>query len=140
VAHFIAPVSILKERMARLPPGLVVYGEAFGQVQDLRYGTGSGEVRFRAFDAFDPGRGCYLDDAEMRDLLGAAGFTLAPTVYRGPFDFAALAEIAERDSITAPGQLSEGVVLRPERERFHPEIGRVILKLHSQRFLLRKGA
>lgn len=128
----------LAERMARLPPCVVVYGEAFGQVQDLRYGTRPGEVRFRAFDVAAQGR--YLDDAEMRDLLGAAGFTLAPTVYRGPFDFAALAEVAERDSITAPGQLSEGIVVRPERERFHPEIGRVILKLHSQRYLLRKGA
>lgn len=130
----------LAERMARLPPGFVVYGEAFGQVQDLRYGAGAGEVRFRAFDVFDPGRGCYLDDAAMREILWSAGFTLAPTVYRGPFDFAALAEVAERDSFTAPGQLSEGIVVRPERERFHPEIGRVILKLHSQRFLLRKGA
>ncbi|HYX23057.1 MAG TPA: RNA ligase family protein, partial [Thermoanaerobaculia bacterium] len=31
-------------------PGVTVYGEVYGQVQDLRYGTKRGEVRFAAFD------------------------------------------------------------------------------------------
>jgi tRNA-binding EMAP/Myf-like protein len=35
-------------------PGLTVYGEVFGQVQDLKYGTAKGEGRFAAFDILRP--------------------------------------------------------------------------------------
>lgn len=130
----------LADMLARLPPGMVVYGEAYGQVQDLRYGTRPGEVRFRAFDLFDPDAGRYVDYSEAEGRLLAAGFDLAPVVYSGPLYFDQLEARAEGDSIVAPGQLSEGLVVRPVRERWSDEIGRVILKLHSQRYLLRKGA
>jgi hypothetical protein len=35
-------------------PGMTVYGEVFGQVQDLKYGSAKGEVRFAAFDILRP--------------------------------------------------------------------------------------
>lgn len=137
-----ARCSGLAGKLADLTAGAVVYGEAFGQVQDLRYGTRQGEVRFRAFDVFDPhlNGGGYLDEATLLNCLTATGIERAPAVYRGPFDFDRLAELAEGDSLVAPQQIMEGIVVRPVRERFHPEIGRVIAKLHSQRYLLRKGA
>lgn len=127
-------------KMAKLPAGIVVYGEAYGQVQDLKYGVGEGQIKFRAFDAFDPVVGCYLDANQFGDAMERAGFEVAPTLYCGPFDFAVLSALVEENSLVAPGQLAEGVVVRPIRERFDHRVGRVILKLHSQRYLLRKGA
>lgn len=42
----------LKETMKRRP-NIVAYGECFGQVQDLKYGSKQGEVFLRLFDAYD---------------------------------------------------------------------------------------
>lgn len=41
------------------------------------------------------------------------------------------------DSIISPNCVMEGVVVQPIVERTHPEIGRVVLKLISDRYLLR---
>ncbi len=132
--------SGIEEKLRKLPAGWVVYGEAYGQVQDLKYGVGDGQIRFRAFDVFDPAAGRYLDYGDMESALLAVGFEMAPVVYAGPLDMAQLEARAEGDSVVAPGQLAEGFVVRPMRERFDAHVGRVILKLHSQRYLLRKGA
>lgn len=132
--------SGIEEKLRRLPEGWVVYGEAYGQVQDLKCGVGEGQIKFRAFDVFDPAAGRYLDDDDMRPRLVDVGFDMAPVSYAGPFDLARIEALAEADSIVAPGQLCEGLVIRPTRERFDDHLGRVILKLHSQRYLLRKGA
>jgi hypothetical protein len=36
--------------------------------------------------------------------------------------------------------MREGIVIKPVQERLHLEIGRVVLKLHSEEYLLRHGA
>lgn len=132
--------SGVAEKLAQMPAGWVVYGEAYGHVQDLKYGVGDGQIKFRAFDVFDPAAGRYLDYADMESALALAGFEMAPVIYAGPLDMGQLEARAEGDSVVAPGQLAEGFVVRPMRERFDQHLGRVILKLHSQRYLLRKGA
>ena len=129
------------EMAERLPAGFVFYGEVYGQVQDLRYGASGGEVRFRAFDVLEVVSGHYLDHVEAMRVCFEAGLEVAPVLYAGPYNFDALADIAERDSIVdGCGGIREGVVVRPIAERFHERVGRVIFKLHSQRYLLRKGA
>jgi hypothetical protein len=48
-----------------------------------------------------------------------------------------LEKFAEQDSLLGPpGSIREGVVVRPTSERFHDELGRVIVKLISQRYRL----
>lgn len=128
------------ELASRIPQGIVVYGEVYGQVQDLRYGAGKGEVRLRAFDVFDRAAGRYLDADDMTARLATMGIEQAPILFAGPFDYEALSVEAERDSIVdGCGGIREGLVIRPAVERIE-YMGRVILKLHSQRYLLRKGA
>jgi RNA ligase (TIGR02306 family) len=135
-----AAASDLDAKIRRLPEGVIVYGEAYGQVQDLRYGlNGPGGIRFRAFDMFDPAAGRYLDYQQFFDACEESGIDRVPALSWGPVDFDQLLALAEEDSRTAPGQLMEGIVVKPEHERFDDRIGRVILKLHSQRYLLRKG-
>lgn len=113
-------------------PGFVLYGEIYGAVQSLKYGAKQGEVRFAAFAALSAGE--WQDTGQ---LIADDALPTAPVVYRGPFDFNAIAAAAELDSTVPgaePGHMREGVVIVPERERRNDEIGRVALKLVSNRY------
>lgn len=128
----------LEERLSRFP-GIAIYGEVYGQVQDLRYGEkGAGLV---AFDAYDIARQAWLDYDAFVDVTERMGLARVPLLYRGPWT-AGLAELAEGDSALAGANgakhVREGWVLRPVRERVHPGLGRVILKRHGEGFLVRK--
>lgn len=62
-----------------------------------------------------------------------------PVLYKGPWQgLDAHAHLAEGQTLRSGGTgLREGWVVRPLRERHHPELGRVLLKLHGQGWLLR---
>jgi len=116
-------------------PGIAVYGEVFGPVQDLRYGAKGNDIFFAAFDILDAGNWLDHDDAQAM----AEGLQWVPVLYCGPFDEAMAKEFAEGDSsVPGAGHLREGVVIKPVRERRCLEIGRVQLKLVSNRYLARK--
>ncbi len=110
----------------------VVYGEVFGQVQNLKYGTANGEVRFAVFDILKGNRWLNFDEAH------AIGVPLpwVPLVYRGPFDKEKVLAFAEEDS-SYPGadHYREGVVVKPVVERTDRKIGRVQLKIVGNRYL-----
>jgi RNA ligase (TIGR02306 family) len=114
--------------------GICVYGEVYGQVQDLRYGTGKDEIRFAAFDLLDSGQ--WLPYASARAL--ARGVPWVPELYRGPYAEGLARELADGPS-TIPGadHIREGCVVRPLIERTEPEIGRVQLKVVSNLYLER---
>ena len=116
-------------------PGIAAYGEVFGPVQDLKYGAKGNDIFFAAFDILAGGNWLDHDDAQaMGD-----GLQWVPLLHRGPFDEDAAKELAEGDSsIPGAGHLREGVVIKPVRERRCLEIGRVQLKLVSNRYLAKK--
>lgn len=118
-------------------PEFTVYGEVYGQVQDLKYGAAKGEVRFAAFDLLR-GNG-WLGPEEMRALLLAAAVPCVPLLIGPvPFDFDMLVGLAEGPSaIPGADHVREGIVVRPQSERTHPEVGRVHLKLVSNGYLER---
>lgn len=103
-------------------------------MQSLTYGLGKGEVRFIAFAASLAGQ--WRDQAPLFDELTANGIPCAPILYAGPFDHGMVKSIAEQDSKVAQvaGHMMEGVVVVPERERFHGSIGRVAVKHISNRY------
>ena len=115
-------------------PGVVLYGEVYGNVQSLTYGLGKGEVKFIAFAAVDAGR--WRDQFELFRELVNQGIPCCPVLHMGPFDHEAVKLMAEADSrvATAPGHMMEGVVVVPARERFHGSIGRVAVKHISNRY------
>ncbi len=117
-------------------PGIAVYGEVFGPVQDLKYGAKGNDIFFAAFDILDGGHWLDHDDAQT---IGD-GLQWVPLLHRGPFDEASAKELAEGDS-SVPGadHLREGVVVKPVLDRRCLEIGRVQLKLVSNRYLARKS-
>lgn len=121
------------EHWCRNYPDVLVYGEVFGSVQNLRYGANSGQFFFAAFDILD--KDCWLNYDEAQKI--GKGLTWAPLVYRGPFNREKLMALAEENSrwSTAKNQMSEGIVVKPTKERMDMEIGRVQLKIVSNRYL-----
>jgi RNA ligase (TIGR02306 family) len=114
-------------------PHLTVYGEVYGYVQSLRYGTRPGEIRLAVFDILDGTR--WLDPEEALQL--APDLPWVPQVaVNMPFDVEAVLALAEGQSlIEGASHLREGIVVKPLRERTDPEIGRVCLKVVSNAYL-----
>lgn len=116
-------------------PDLTVYAEAYGQIQDLRYGLGKGEVRLAVFDLLEGQR--WLDAEEAREV----GETLpwVPVTKVCAFDYDAICVLAEGPSLV-PGadHIREGVVVKPLCERTHLEVGRVNLKIVGNGYLERR--
>lgn len=122
--------------MLKCLPGYVVYGEVFGQVQDLRYGrTG---VDFVAFDIMSP-NGVFLDYREACSLFDRFGVPKVPELYVGPLDLEAAKLLAEGLSMIAgANHVREGCVVRPIRERMDVRLGRCVLKIVGNGYLERE--
>lgn len=120
------------DQFCRENPGVVVYGEIYGDIQDLKYECGPGEIKFAAFDIRKDGR--WLNAYEAVDF--APEIPWVP--YRGihSYNLLHLEAMAQEDSRIG-NHLSEGIVVKPLRERGCIEVGRVILKLVSSRYLER---
>lgn len=118
------------EGWCRAHPNKVLYGEIFGDVQDLKYGAEKGQYNFRAFDVWDLEKERWL----FEPWNSWPQLQWAPEVYEGPFDLDKLRELAEKDSVF--GGIREGLVVEPVGEqRFDPRIGRIKMKLVSRRYL-----
>lgn len=115
-------------------PEKVLYGEIFGAVQNLKYGTKGGQKFFAAFAVMDGQN--WMDWEAFRASMMAAGVPVVPFIYRGPHDPVLAYRLAEEDS-RWPGadHCSEGIVVLPVKERIASEIGRVMLKIVSNRYL-----
>lgn len=116
-------------------PGLVLYGEVYGRVQELRYGVDDA-VRLIVFDALDLALGRYLDYDRFVERVDRLGLPQVPVLYRGPWRDLPPG-LAEGPSVLGGGHVREGFVVRPTVERFDDRVGRVILKLHGEGYLTR---
>lgn len=130
----------LAERLSAVP-GIAIYGEAFGQVQDLKYGqTGHDLV---LFDALDTRTRRYLDYDDFLSLARDLGLPVVPELYRGPWSVERKAELfalAEGSTVLGNGaHVREGWVLRTTKERADLRLGRVQMKLPGEGYLTRKG-
>jgi len=130
-AHQEKLVEKLKEH-----PWIGVYGEVFGTVQDLKYGSKPGETKLALFDAVDTRTRHYLNEDEFAALCQTLGVPRVPVLYRGPWS-ESLRSLAEGSS-TFASHVREGFVVKPVKERFEEALGgRLVLKLHGEGFLLR---
>lgn len=121
-----------------------VCGEIIGKgVQDLRYGE-SKKV-FAAFDMFvtdlDVPLGKFLDHDAFCSMMEFADIDMAPVLFEGPYEGAVVQEQTSGRTAWRPGlaQIREGCVIKPRFERRDLELGRVILKSVSEKYLTRKG-
>ncbi len=116
-------------------PEATVYGEVFGQVQDLKYGSQPGEVRLAVFDLL---RGSeWVCAREAREI--APELPWVPTIADGlAFDLEAILALAEGPSlIPGAGHLREGCVVKPLLERADMRLGRVCLKVVGNGYMER---
>lgn len=112
-------------------PDTTLFGEVFGPVQSLKYGMA--EPEFRGFAALHKDQ--WLDLPTLFRSLESFDAPHVPELFIGPFDFEAIKEMAEWDSrVCETPHMMEGVVITPVVERHDPEIGRVCLKLISNRY------
>ena len=127
---------------------LVIMGEVFGDVQDLKYGMGQGEIAFRVFDI-------YTEDSEddngfynANDLHEAVlnmrknmeiNLDAVPFIAQGKLRDLDIPSLTRGNSTFDPKQIREGIVIKPATERTDRKLGRVLLKSVSEDYLLRKN-
>lgn len=126
----------LAERLAT-QPGLGVYGEVYGHVPGMDYSQSRAEPGLVVFDMVHIPTRRWLDRDEVRQRAADLDLPMVPEVYRGPWspDLFSYAEGWSPLNKNG-GHVREGFVLRPLRERYYPGLGRVVLKLHGQDYLL----
>jgi len=129
----------LEERLKQYPD-LIFFGEVYGRVQKgFDYGIRRGESDFILFDVFHLGDHKYLDENQFLDVASSVGLKVVPTLYRGPWLGLEQHEaLADGPTHTGGKHIREGFVIKPTTERWNPETGRTILKLHGQEYLLGK--
>jgi hypothetical protein len=116
--------------------GTVIYGEVYGQVQDLRYGVDKGAT-FRVFDSWNPTLKRYNDWPVTEAIAKAMGLDLVPELYRGPWE-TSLESLRNGPSVLYPGHTREGYVIKPVQEKWNPRTQRTIFKFVGEDYKTRK--
>ena len=112
----------------------MVYGEVYGNQRKYKYGLTKDKARICVFDIIRGNQ--WLSYDEFARLVAEWNMPTAPFVYRGPFDESKLRELAEGESLVpGAGHIREGIVIKPIIERTTPELGRVQLKMISNKYL-----
>ncbi|RCJ21927.1 RNA ligase [Nostoc minutum NIES-26] len=119
----------------KLPSGTQVFGEIYG-VQDIKYGLNNGKIGIALF-AVRYGNH-FLNYTKFVEFCEDFNLPKVPVLYIGAYSWEAVSQFNNIDSVISSNCIMEGVVVQPLLERTHPEIGRVVLKLISDRYLLRK--
>lgn len=124
---------------------VIVFGELFGQVQDMKYGQDG--ISFKAFDISVDGK--YLDHDKMMGYFSEYEIPTVPLLYRGPFSMEKMNELVDGEttvcdpkSIKEKFKGREGIVIKPTKERYNFDIGgsgRVVLKYISVDYHERKN-
>lgn len=124
-------------------PGLVFFGEVYGQVKGFRYDAkvedGTLLPRVRFFDIWDLKQMKYLDYDDFLTICQAAGLDVAPELYRGQWlGKEKMYPYAEGKTTLGGGHVREGFVLRTVKERFDGKLGRMQVKLVGEGYNLQK--
>lgn len=113
-------------------PDLTVYGEVYGQVQNLKYGHGKDQISVAVFDLLRGNE--WINPVDAR-LIGES-LPWVPTVATVAYESVEqLRSLTDGESLVAgASHIREGVVVKPLVERTHPECGRVCFKLVSEAY------
>lgn len=136
----LAAINGLEEKLSQ-HPDIAIYGEAYGQVQDLKYGIDGHQLI--VFDVLDVKTRRWFNYDEMTTFADALGLRTVPELWRGRWFESVkdeLWQLAEgTTTVNGATHVREGWVLKPVVERFDRRLGRVIMKLHGEGYLTRKG-
>lgn len=118
----------------KLPINTQVFGEIYG-VQDIKYGL-SNSIGIALFAVKK--NGIFLNHDQFVAFCEEFNLPRVPVLYVGSYTWEAVSQFNNGNSVLEPKCMMEGVIIQPTVERTHPEIGRVCMKLISDRYLLRK--
>lgn len=124
------------EQKLKTIPGIALYGEIYGSIQDLKYNHTPNEISFCVFDAYDTKEQRYLSTKDFVYLLFQLELSSPPVLFAGPWH-KKLWDLAEGKSAIA-SHVKEGIVVAPVDERWEHGCGRVKFKLVGKDYLLRK--
>lgn len=122
--------------LQNLPRNTQIFGEIYG-VQDIKYGLKNGKIGIAIFAVKSNGK--FMDCSEFLRFCDELDLPKVPVLYTGFYSWEAVSQFNNADSVLSPDCIMEGVVVQPLVERTHPEVGRVVMKLISDRYLLRQG-
>lgn len=126
-------VRALVESLASDHRQVILYGEIYGSgIQSFHYGQNN-SLGFAAFDLYVDGQ--FLDWPDFAMLCTQFGVATVPVLYEGPFSLEVIRQSSAGKTTFAATHIREGVVVKPDRERTHPVIGRVVLKYLSDAYL-----
>jgi len=125
----------LEEKLAEFPD-YIFYGEVYGQVQSLRYGHSKwNPIALAFFDILQ--EGSWVPPLEAMAIGRALDLPWVPEIYTGPWN-PELAKLADGPSLVeGADNIREGIVIKPLTPRIDNEIGRVILKIVSNNYLIK---
>lgn len=119
-----------------------MFAEIYGKgIQKFLEYDGTEEIKARFFDLkFRNGMGhmVYANWDIFAFRCAELDLPIVPVLYRGPFSSEIIDKYKQGQS-TLGNHIREGCVIKPTIERFHPKLGRVILKCISEEYLLFKG-
>lgn len=118
---------------------VILFGEVFGSgVQNLDYGYTRGEIAFRAFDLMLDGQ--YVNPGQFLLTLAQYDVPVVPVFgFDIPYRFERIKELAEGPTLLGAPHIREGAVVKPQVERTHPKVGRLVLKYVSDAYLTGKN-
>lgn len=130
--------AALRKLYAEFEKPVQLLGEAYGKVQDLKYGNPTGPLKFLAFDIRVGDR--FLDANEFVPTCQEMGIPMVPLLYFGPYSVEKVRELTDgKESVSGQAlHLREGVVIKPAQDR-GARWGRVSIKSVSADYLTRKG-
>lgn len=130
--------DIEKKLRAKGYDDIVLFGEIFGSgIQKLHYGCAQNERKVAFYDIWKDHR--YLDFHEYWNVIIWLELPRVPLLYQGKFGGGQLSSFDERKTYYGGSHNIEGVVIKPLKETWNEEIGRVILKYISPVYLLNGG-
>lgn len=121
------------EAYCKLNPNSVLYGEIFGPgiQKNYTYGLKPGDpLGFKTFDTFEKGR--FIEWPEF--LINSGSDRIVPILYHGVYSHDIVEKYISGKS-TISDHIREGVVIKPTKELWHRNVGRVILKAVSPEYL-----
>ena len=136
--HYVSDKNNLKEKLATISEmyksdKVILYGEIVGpKIQDLHYGCT--EPTLFVFDVMVDGR--YLPPVESFHLCDELSLRTVPVLKVGEFRKEDLD--LRLGKSTLADHVREGIVIKPLTPRTDSKIGRVILKVISEEYLMRK--
>lgn len=120
-------------------PHHVLFGEIYGDVQEMKYGHNRGEIAFAAFAILDTQTQCFLNADDCMYRTAVCDVPHAPLLWEGPWpeSLTEVYSLAEENTIVGGEHLMEGIVITPRNERSRWDIGRLAFKHISQRYWLK---